>query len=384
MMDVVEHVPDPDALLAQAARLVRPGGVLVLLTPDSGARVSRLLGRRWPEVQRPGEHVVLFSRDGLTAALRRPRLRGQRLAHHRQGGHRRHAARGRRRRGSRRPGRAPAPRRRREPSAGGWWSSTRTPSSSSTPAGRADEASLPTHSPARIPKRPERLADVDEAILEELENLAQARRYGAWLYDTFAAHVPGARVLEVGAGIGTFSGRMLDDGARELVLIEPEDRCADVLDERFGGDPRGDGEPRSPARCAVPRGCRGHLRPRRVPERARAHRRRHRSRALHGWRAATRWPPGPRGAGRAGSVRCSRRRLRALAPVRRGFAARSRRGRRPRGGVPPPDERARHPRPGGRRTGARAPGSAPAPCGPTSWSWRHGARSRTGGTRATA
>jgi len=71
MMDLIEHVPDPDEILAQAGRLIRPGGVLALLTPDAGSVVSRLLGRRWPEVRRPGEHLVLFSVQGLTSILAR-------------------------------------------------------------------------------------------------------------------------------------------------------------------------------------------------------------------------------------------------------------------------------------------------------------------------
>jgi SAM-dependent methyltransferase len=71
LMDVVEHVPDPDALLAEVGRVVRPGGTVALLTPDAGAPMSRLAGRRWPEVQMPGEHPVLFSRWGLASALAR-------------------------------------------------------------------------------------------------------------------------------------------------------------------------------------------------------------------------------------------------------------------------------------------------------------------------
>ena len=48
----------------------------------------------------------------------------------------------------------------------------------------------------------------------------------------------GPRVLEVGAGIGTFSARLLDTGAQELLLIEPEDACVAELESRFGADPR--------------------------------------------------------------------------------------------------------------------------------------------------
>jgi SAM-dependent methyltransferase len=71
MMDVVEHVSDPDDLLERVAAIVRPGGVVALLTPDAGSFVSRALGRRWPEVRRPGEHMVLFSVRGLSATLAR-------------------------------------------------------------------------------------------------------------------------------------------------------------------------------------------------------------------------------------------------------------------------------------------------------------------------
>jgi 2-polyprenyl-3-methyl-5-hydroxy-6-metoxy-1,4-benzoquinol methylase len=71
LMDVIEHVADPDPLLASAAAALREGGVLAVLTPDAGSPVSRALGSRWPEAQRTPEHLVLFSRRGLEAALRR-------------------------------------------------------------------------------------------------------------------------------------------------------------------------------------------------------------------------------------------------------------------------------------------------------------------------
>jgi SAM-dependent methyltransferase len=50
--------------------------------------------------------------------------------------------------------------------------------------------------------------------------------------------VAGARVLEVGAGIGTFSARLLGSGAREVLLLEPEPACVAELERRFAGDPR--------------------------------------------------------------------------------------------------------------------------------------------------
>ena len=96
----------------------------------------------------------------------------------------------------------------------------------------------PRHQPARVPRQPEKLAGVDVAILDELESLAGARRLCDWMTDSFVEHVPGARILEVGAGIGTFSQRMLDAGAAEMLLVEPEPSCAAELERRIGGDPR--------------------------------------------------------------------------------------------------------------------------------------------------
>jgi 2-polyprenyl-3-methyl-5-hydroxy-6-metoxy-1,4-benzoquinol methylase len=237
MMDVLEHVADPDALLAQAAAAVRPGGVLVVLTPDAGAPVSRLLGRRWPEVQRPGEHLVLFSRAGLVAALRRHGFVAS--SWHRTG-----------KRASVgtllddvEPA-APAVVRAARRAVGGGRVAERVveldPGTKLVVYARrlADGGSTPAHRPARVPKRAGRLAGVDDAIVEELEALAAAPRYGAWLYDAFARFVRGARVLEVGGGIGTFTQRMLDDGAAHVVVVEPEAQCAAVLEDRLASEPR--------------------------------------------------------------------------------------------------------------------------------------------------
>src|ERR687887_1138398 len=77
----------------------------------------------------------------------------------------------------------------------------------------------------------------DSQDLWDLRNLAEARR----LCDFQFEQVPrdfGSSVLEVGAGIGTFSARLLGAGAQELLLIEPEDACVAELEQRFAGDPR--------------------------------------------------------------------------------------------------------------------------------------------------
>ena len=70
MFDVIEHVADPRAELAAVWRALRPGGLLVVLTPDAGALVSRALGSHWLEMKRAPEHLQFFSVDGLAVLLR--------------------------------------------------------------------------------------------------------------------------------------------------------------------------------------------------------------------------------------------------------------------------------------------------------------------------
>lgn len=240
MMDLIEHVPDPEGLVAMAAGLVRPEGALAVLTPDAGSPTSRMLGRRWPEVRRPGEHTVLFSVGGLEHLLTRH-------------------------------GFVPS----------GWHSVGKTATLetlvadvtaaapaigqrvrrlvASTPLGqrtmefdprakfclyarRLPDGGLKlpdsgTRTAARIPKDAARLASVDAAIISELESLGRARRYCDWMFDQFAQHVHGD-VLEIGAGIGTFSERILSRDVAGLLALEPDPACAEVLERRFADDER--------------------------------------------------------------------------------------------------------------------------------------------------
>jgi SAM-dependent methyltransferase len=68
LWDVLEHLSDPHAAVAEVARLLRPGGRLVLTTGDIGSLVARLSGARWHLYTIP-EHLFFYSRRSLRLLL---------------------------------------------------------------------------------------------------------------------------------------------------------------------------------------------------------------------------------------------------------------------------------------------------------------------------
>lgn len=83
---------------------------------------------------------------------------------------------------------------------------------------------------------PEVLAPPGGALWD-LKNLARARRLCDWMFEQFAWAARGA-CAEIGPGIGTFSALLLDAGVESLLLLEPENACADILEKRFAEDSR--------------------------------------------------------------------------------------------------------------------------------------------------
>jgi len=74
--------------------------------------------------------------------------------------------------------------------------------------------------------------------LWDLENLRETRLLCSWMYEQFRPFVGGS-VVEVGAGIGTFSELLLADSTvTDLMLIEPDRACAEILLDAFESDPR--------------------------------------------------------------------------------------------------------------------------------------------------
>ncbi len=67
-VEVIEHVPDVPLFVEQLAARVAPGGMLLLTTPDVGHRRVRGNEIGWGTLK-PPEHLTLFTRAGVRAAL---------------------------------------------------------------------------------------------------------------------------------------------------------------------------------------------------------------------------------------------------------------------------------------------------------------------------
>jgi len=69
LWEVIEHLPDPASTLRAIHRILKPGGLLVLSTPDAASLVARLLARRWPGWGKIPEHLYFFDRRTLRKLL---------------------------------------------------------------------------------------------------------------------------------------------------------------------------------------------------------------------------------------------------------------------------------------------------------------------------
>jgi SAM-dependent methyltransferase len=68
MQHVIEHLPNPMATLAEARRVLRPDGRLVVLTPNTDSLGVREFGQAWLDWD-PPRHLILFNSNSMRAVL---------------------------------------------------------------------------------------------------------------------------------------------------------------------------------------------------------------------------------------------------------------------------------------------------------------------------
>lgn len=69
MIEVIEHLERPRVALDRAYALLKPGGVLLVTTPNFDALYRRLFGSRWWVVNCEDEHIVVFDVSSLTGII---------------------------------------------------------------------------------------------------------------------------------------------------------------------------------------------------------------------------------------------------------------------------------------------------------------------------
>lgn len=67
LCDVIEHVRRPADFLRRVAAALRPGGILLVVTPSTASWSARIMGARWMELK--PEHLFYFSPATLTRQL---------------------------------------------------------------------------------------------------------------------------------------------------------------------------------------------------------------------------------------------------------------------------------------------------------------------------
>lgn len=70
----LEHIDDPAGAVADAARLLRPGGLLAIAVPNFGSWHRRAFGSAWFQLDLP-RHLQHFDRDSLSALVEAAGLR---------------------------------------------------------------------------------------------------------------------------------------------------------------------------------------------------------------------------------------------------------------------------------------------------------------------
>jgi 2-polyprenyl-3-methyl-5-hydroxy-6-metoxy-1,4-benzoquinol methylase len=65
---VIEHVPDPVQILSECARILKPGGQLIIATPNASAFGHRVFGKNWRGLE-PPRHLYLFTPASMRSLL---------------------------------------------------------------------------------------------------------------------------------------------------------------------------------------------------------------------------------------------------------------------------------------------------------------------------
>jgi 2-polyprenyl-3-methyl-5-hydroxy-6-metoxy-1,4-benzoquinol methylase len=74
MDSVIEHLPQPVQMVRDLSKYLKPGGTLVMLTPNMESGHFRFLGKRWTSMLAPHAHIFLFTPSSIDRLLKQSGL----------------------------------------------------------------------------------------------------------------------------------------------------------------------------------------------------------------------------------------------------------------------------------------------------------------------
>lgn len=81
LIEIVEHLRDASALLRECTRILKPGGVILITTPNAHSWTARAMGARWAgfSLNDMGGHISFFNPQSMRMLAARSGLEVQRI-----------------------------------------------------------------------------------------------------------------------------------------------------------------------------------------------------------------------------------------------------------------------------------------------------------------
>lgn len=67
LSDVIEHIYEPNLFLDIILNILKPGGILMIVTPDTSSWLRKLMGLYWPHYKK--EHIFYYNRSNIKQYL---------------------------------------------------------------------------------------------------------------------------------------------------------------------------------------------------------------------------------------------------------------------------------------------------------------------------
>jgi 2-polyprenyl-3-methyl-5-hydroxy-6-metoxy-1,4-benzoquinol methylase len=69
LLDIIEHLKRPTDILGEVHRILKPDGLIVIITPNADSLIAKIMKAKWVLYQRPLEHLYYFTPLTLTSML---------------------------------------------------------------------------------------------------------------------------------------------------------------------------------------------------------------------------------------------------------------------------------------------------------------------------